>query len=100
MVDTAAKQALTSSHEAAFPVQIARMATEKKINISKSPIVFKTVKSPLIEPMFKTYIGTLSGVFVVHAANGMGKTQAAMYFMKSIRPQSPGRGIMVGCASH
>jgi hypothetical protein len=50
--------------------------------------------------MFNTYIGTLSGVFVVLAGSGMGKTEAAMYFMKSLRPQSPDRGIMVGGASH
>jgi hypothetical protein len=76
------------------------MATEKKVIVSESPIALKTVKSPLIVPMFNTYIGTLSGVFVVLADRGMGKTEAAMYFMKSLRPQSPDRGIMVGGASH
>jgi hypothetical protein len=101
MADTAAKEALSSSHEAAFLVKIARMASEKKVIVSESPIALTdTVKSPLIEPMFKTYIGTLSGVFVVLAGSGMGKTEAAMYFMKSLRPQSPDRGIMVGGASH
>jgi hypothetical protein len=50
--------------------------------------------------MFHTYIGTLSGVFVVLADSGMGKSEAAMYFMKSLRPQSPDRGIMVGGERH
>jgi hypothetical protein len=76
------------------------LATEKKVIVSESPIALKTVKSPLIEPMFHTYIGTLSGVFVVLADSGMGKSEAAMYFMKSLRPQSSDRGIMVGGESH
>jgi hypothetical protein len=88
-----------------FRVKLARMATEKKVFVntseSSSPMTAlkTTVNSPLIKAMFNTYLGTLSGVFVVFDDRGMGKTEAAMYFLKSHRPQSPRRGIMVGGAS-